>query len=256
MERLHAFTESQRPARRLTRKQSDPFAPKWSLPMMASNFPGYWNTIAPPPKPQTVAVSTPGGGGTHRASLSEEWGEDEVVPPGYNWLQRKTRDGQTVFPYSLASHKAFFEWSAQCDPPCRVSRGTFFSKNMKDLEQAEWRQVRAALETQQVCKRVSMRPALVCACLKRSPRFGARAQLPICATVPALLPCHSRFLNACVVEMSYTLTSWSSCFCCKLAVLVLLLLLVSCHRRHRRRCGACGARSGCRRIRSRRWGRK
>ena len=63
--RLHAFTESQRPARRLTRTRrllcelacpwqphqklslqliacSDPFGPKWSVPMMASNFPEYW----------------------------------------------------------------------------------------------------------------------------------------------------------------------------------------------------------------------
>lgn len=131
MERLHAFTESQRPARRLTRKQSDPFAPKWSLPMMASNFPEYWNTIAPPPKPQTIAVSTPGGGGGHRASLSEEWGEDEVVPPGYNWLQRKTRDGQTVFPYSLASHKAFFE--SYNDPTLRAK-----ATEVAPLRMTEW----------------------------------------------------------------------------------------------------------------------
>ncbi|CAE7413976.1 unnamed protein product [Symbiodinium pilosum] len=103
MVRLHAFTESQRPARRLVRKPSDPFGPKWSVPMMASNFPEYWNSIAPPPKP---TVSLPG---TQRASLSEGWEEEEVIPPGYNWLQRKTRDGHTVFPYSLVSHKAFFE---------------------------------------------------------------------------------------------------------------------------------------------------
>jgi len=130
MERLHAFTESQRPARRLTRKQSDPFAPKWSLPMMASNFPEYWNSIAPPPKPQPVAVSTPGGG-AHRASLSEEWGEDEVIPPGYNWLQRKTRDGQTVFPYSLASHKAFFE--SYNDPALRAK-----AADVAPLRMTEW----------------------------------------------------------------------------------------------------------------------
>mmetsp|Transcript_40219 Transcript_40219/g.93112 ORF Transcript_40219/g.93112 Transcript_40219/m.93112 type:complete len:381 (+) Transcript_40219:123-1265(+) len=105
MTRLHAFTESQRPARRLVRQRSDPLGPKWSIPMMASNFPDYWNALAPPPKP---TVSTPG---TQRAaSLSEGWEEEEeVIPPGYTWLQRKTRDGQTVFPYSLVSHKAFFE---------------------------------------------------------------------------------------------------------------------------------------------------
>ena len=103
MVRLHAFTESQRPARRLVRKQSDPFGPKQSVPMMASNFPEYWNSIAPPPKPVASIPST------HRASLSEEWEQEEVIPAGYNWLQRKTRNGQTVFPYSLVSHKAFFD---------------------------------------------------------------------------------------------------------------------------------------------------
>ncbi|CAE7221909.1 unnamed protein product [Symbiodinium natans] len=107
MVRLHAFTESQRPARRLTRTRSDPFGPKWSVPMMASNFPEYWNSIAPPPKPAMTST------GMQRTSLSEGWDEEEVIPPGYNWLQRKTRDGQTVFPYSLVSHRAFFEWFAQ-----------------------------------------------------------------------------------------------------------------------------------------------
>ncbi|CAJ1372673.1 unnamed protein product [Effrenium voratum] len=99
--RLQAFTDSQRPQRRLKRRTSDPFGPKWSFPMLASHFPEHWNAMAP------AKPASPGRTEGVKQVLDAEW--EEEAPPGYTWLQRKLRDGQTVFPYSLASHKAFFE---------------------------------------------------------------------------------------------------------------------------------------------------
>lgn len=105
--RLYGFTESQRPQRRLKRTPSDPLAPKWSFPTTAENFPQQWNRMAPPSPPKPVKVGTPVATQKSMSNLDEE--EEDEAPPGYTWLLRKTRDGQTVFPYSLASHRAFFE---------------------------------------------------------------------------------------------------------------------------------------------------
>eukprot|EP00913_Durusdinium_trenchii_P020556 g19309.t1 len=103
--RLYGFTESQRPQRRLKRTPSDPLAPKWSFPTTAENFPQQWPLwrMGCPP----VKVGTPVATQKSMSNLDEE--EEDEAPPGYTWLLRKTRDGQTVFPYSLASHRAFFE---------------------------------------------------------------------------------------------------------------------------------------------------
>lgn len=120
MARLYAFTDSQRPQRRLQRAPRDPFAPKWSFPEMAHHFPEQWNRLVPPSK-----LSPPV---TPRPTNSFE---EEEAPPGYTWLQRKTRDGQTVFPYSLASHRAFFQ--SYQDPALRAK-----AEAVVPLRMTEW----------------------------------------------------------------------------------------------------------------------
>eukprot|EP00441_Pelagodinium_beii_P038913 CAMPEP_0197651880 /NCGR_PEP_ID=MMETSP1338-20131121/34108_1 /TAXON_ID=43686 ORGANISM="Pelagodinium beii, Strain RCC1491" /NCGR_SAMPLE_ID=MMETSP1338 /ASSEMBLY_ACC=CAM_ASM_000754 /LENGTH=457 /DNA_ID=CAMNT_0043226637 /DNA_START=36 /DNA_END=1409 /DNA_ORIENTATION=- len=103
--RIQATTEQQRPRRRLKRVESDPLAPKQSLPMLATNFPEYWEKTAPAPLPKPTITEVVGG--PFAGDDAEEWDEEE--PKGYTWLQRKGRDGQTVFPYSLVSHRAFIQ---------------------------------------------------------------------------------------------------------------------------------------------------
>lgn len=133
MTRLYSFTDSQRPQRRLQREPRDPFAPKWSFPMMAHHFPEQWNRMVPPstPKVTTPPVTSKATTGlsAREAHSADDDGEEEA-PPGYTWLQRKTRNGQTVFPYSLASHRAFFE--SYKDPELRAKAEAVVPLRMTD----------------------------------------------------------------------------------------------------------------------------
>ena len=74
--------------------------------MLATNFPAVYEKTAPSKKKPAEDASAP------PAAVGEgevgEWEEDDE-PKGYTWLQRKARDGKTLFPYSLVSHKAFIE---------------------------------------------------------------------------------------------------------------------------------------------------
>lgn len=136
MTRLYGFTDSQRPQRRLQREARDPFAPKWSFPMMAHHFPEQWDRMVPPSTPQVTkspTAVTAKATGLSATSVRDERDDDgeEEAPPGYTWLQRKTRDGQTVFPYSLASHRAFFE--SYKDPELRAK-----AEAVVPLRMTEW----------------------------------------------------------------------------------------------------------------------
>lgn len=103
LKRIQVATEQQRPRQRLRRAEADPLGPKQSLPMLATNFPAAWEKTAPlKMKPAEDAAAPPAA-----VDEDEEWEEEE--PKGYTWLQRKGRDGKTLFPYSLVSHKAFIE---------------------------------------------------------------------------------------------------------------------------------------------------
>lgn len=103
LKRIQTETERQRPRQRLRRALTDPLGPKYSLPMLATNFPAVWEKTAPlKMKPAEDAAAPPAA-----VDEDEEWEEEE--PKGYTWLQRKGRDGKTLFPYSLVSHKAFIE---------------------------------------------------------------------------------------------------------------------------------------------------
>eukprot|EP00438_Fugacium_kawagutii_P027040 Skav210708 [mRNA] locus=scaffold1582:14899:53715:+ [translate_table: standard] len=109
MARLYAFTDSQRPQRRLQREPRDPFAPKWNFPMMAHHFPEHWERLVPPATPKAV-IAAPVSSSKSTTSMAVEEGyeeEEEDLPHSFRCSQ--TRDGQTVFPYSLASHRAFFQ---------------------------------------------------------------------------------------------------------------------------------------------------
>eukprot|EP00931_Biecheleriopsis_adriatica_P043653 TRINITY_DN24950_c0_g1_i2.p1 TRINITY_DN24950_c0_g1~~TRINITY_DN24950_c0_g1_i2.p1 ORF type:complete len:445 (-),score=89.07 TRINITY_DN24950_c0_g1_i2:35-1369(-) len=108
--RIQKFTEQQRPRRRIRKPESDPLGPKWSLPMLATNFPEVWDRTAPAVKKEPDTSQS----GAFDDDDSE-WDEEE----GYTWLQRKNRDGQTVFPYSLVSHRAFIE-SYNRDPALKA----------------------------------------------------------------------------------------------------------------------------------------
>eukprot|EP00933_Yihiella_yeosuensis_P049787 TRINITY_DN4712_c2_g1_i1.p1 TRINITY_DN4712_c2_g1~~TRINITY_DN4712_c2_g1_i1.p1 ORF type:complete len:469 (+),score=84.13 TRINITY_DN4712_c2_g1_i1:77-1483(+) len=119
--RIRESTEMQRPKRRLRRPERDPLGPKYSLPMLATNFAAGWDGCAPlPPKEKTAVLSGSGAAAAAAMSSSSPTGEDEddewdeEEPQGYSWLQRKGRDGKTLFPYSLVSHRAFLD--SQTDP--------------------------------------------------------------------------------------------------------------------------------------------
>lgn len=105
LKRIEVATEQQRPRQRLRRVDADPLAPKQSLPMLATNFPAVWEKTVP------LKMKTAEDAGAPPAAVAEgedeEWEDEE--PKGYTWLQRKGRDGKTLFPYSLVSHKAFIE---------------------------------------------------------------------------------------------------------------------------------------------------
>lgn len=103
--RIQVATEQQRPRQRLRRVAGDPLAPKRSLPMLATNFPAVWEKTAPLKMKPTEDAGAPPAAVAE--GEDEEWEDEE--PKGYTWLQRKGRDGKTLFPYSLVSHKAFIE---------------------------------------------------------------------------------------------------------------------------------------------------
>eukprot|EP00930_Biecheleria_cincta_P069296 TRINITY_DN5704_c0_g1_i1.p1 TRINITY_DN5704_c0_g1~~TRINITY_DN5704_c0_g1_i1.p1 ORF type:complete len:474 (+),score=96.88 TRINITY_DN5704_c0_g1_i1:37-1422(+) len=105
LKRIQVATEQQRPRQRLRRVESDPLGPKQSLPMLATNFPEVWEKTAP--LKMKLAEDAGATAATAAEGQDEEWEDEE--PKGYTWLQRKGRDGKTVFPYSLVSHKAFIE---------------------------------------------------------------------------------------------------------------------------------------------------
>lgn len=130
MTRLYSFTDSQRPQRRLQREPRDPFAPKWSFPMMAHHFPEQWNRMVPPSTPKCVTTPVASKATGLARDARDDVDREEEAPPGYTWLQRKTRDGQTVFPYSLASHRAFFE--SYKDPELRAKAEAVVPLRMTD----------------------------------------------------------------------------------------------------------------------------
>jgi len=105
--RIHLKTEQQRPKRLIKRDDRDPLAPKWVLPMLATNFPQTWDRNMPginAKKSNIAGVAAPAPAAA--ATAEDEWEEE---PKGYTWLQRKGRDGKTLFPYSLVSHRAFLQ---------------------------------------------------------------------------------------------------------------------------------------------------
>jgi hypothetical protein len=71
--------------------------------MLATNFPAVWEKTAPLKMKEDPGVPP----AAKAEDEDEEWEDEE--PKGYTWLQRKGRDGKTLFPYSLVSHKAFIE---------------------------------------------------------------------------------------------------------------------------------------------------
>jgi len=103
VKRIQVATEQQRPRQRLRRVDSDPLGPKHSLPMLATNFPAVYEKTAPLKMKEDPGVPP----AAKAEGEDEEWEDEE--PKGYTWLQRKGRDGKTLFPYSLVSHKAFIE---------------------------------------------------------------------------------------------------------------------------------------------------
>jgi hypothetical protein len=96
--RIEKATEAQRPSRNsrmaqsqfIKRRDRDTDQRKYLWPMSATNFPSSWNTSTKPTQPKV------------------EIAEDDEPREGQEWLLR-IKNGQTMFPYSLVSHRAFID---------------------------------------------------------------------------------------------------------------------------------------------------
>merc|ERR1712087_902200 len=96
----------QRPRRHVPRKREDiEDLRKFSWPMTATNFPGVWDQTTRR-RERPVATS--------RSERGAQAAEPEKEESRLLWLGK---DGKTLFPYSLALHRAFL--NSQPDPILR-----------------------------------------------------------------------------------------------------------------------------------------
>jgi len=102
--------KAHRPARRQLARQlekSQPDEPDLSVkyvePMTASHFPEHWKEMNKP-----KAAARPGRAGKRASLAVQVEPEEEQGTPNRPWLMTMNGEGKTNFPYSLASHRAFF----------------------------------------------------------------------------------------------------------------------------------------------------
>jgi len=102
LHRVHSATELQRPRRRLPPQESRADVRKFVWPMSATNFPEAWDSAT---SLQRIGPR-PSGTASRAARVAAA---EEAAQEIDERLMSIGRDGKTLFPYSLVSHRAFIE---------------------------------------------------------------------------------------------------------------------------------------------------